>query len=695
MSSSTPAGRVDASLRVFGDPSSVAVVGASADPAKWGFWLSRGALRGRHRRDVSLVNARGGRVLGQSCAASLAALPAVPELVALCVPAPRLPAVVDEALALGVRGVLAIATGVADEAGLADRVRTGGARLIGPNSLGIVDTAGELQLAWGHFTAGPLAVVSQSGQVGSEIASLAARAGVGGLALPVHRELGRRHGGRAARGPGPAPADPGRRSVPGELRRRPGAGGGDAASPGSGQAHRGPDGRGQRRRTAGRPLPHGVDDLVAGRRRRRLPRCGRGAGRHTGAAGGARAAAPRGSAPRRPAGRRGGGQRRPGGHRRGPRGGAPAGGAVPPHELQRALADQLPPAACTSNPVDLAGAGEADLGSYADVVERLLRADDVDAVVLTGYFGCYGEDTPTLAERELEVVSRLAGLADAAQRPLVVHTMSPDSPAAAALWAQGVPAYGTIDAAVGALARACTLADHPGHHRSAGADEDPPGPQAGGYWAARELLRGTGVAFPAATRVRSPAELATAASVVPGPYVLKAGWLEHKSERGGVLVGIAGEQLEAAFLAMHARLGDGDYVLEQQDLRADAVEVLVGARQDPHLGAVVVVGAGGLHAELHRDLVVELAPVDDTTALAMVRRLRCLPLLEGWRGRPATDLPALVEVIVSVSRLAARRPDLAEIELNPVRVAPQGALAVDVLVVPGADVDARRPAADR
>ena len=65
----------------------------------------------------------------------------------------------------------------------------------------------------------------------------------------------------------------------------------------------------------------------------------------------------------------------------------------------------------------------------------------------------------------------------------------------------------------------------------------------------------------------------------------------------------------------------------------------------------------------------------------MLERLRCMPLLRGWRGRPAVSVDGLVDVITRVSRLIAERPDIAEIELNPVRVAPDGALTVDALVV--------------
>jgi acetate---CoA ligase (ADP-forming) len=166
------------------------------------------------------------------------------------------------------------------------------------------------------------------------------------------------------------------------------------------------------------------------------------------------------------------------------------------------------------------------------------------------------------------------------------------------------------------------------------------------------------------------------------PLVLKAGWLEHKSEVGGVRVNLRERsEIAAAFQDMRARLGAGEYVLEEQDVRADAVEVLIAARRDPQLGPMVVVGAGGTETEVLRDIRMECAPVSTDTALAMLHGLRMTPLLRGWRGRAAVDVGALAAAVVAVSRLIAARPDITEIELNPVRATASGALAVDALVV--------------
>jgi hypothetical protein len=96
---------------------------------------------------------------------------------------------------------------------------------------------------------------------------------------------------------------------------------------------------------------------------------------------------------------------------------------------------------------------------------------------------------------------------------------------------------------------------------------------------------------------------------------------------------------------------------------------------------MVVVGAGGTETEVLRDIRMECAPVTTHTAMKMLDGLRMTPLLRGWRGRAAVDVSALATAVVAVSRLIAARPDITEIELNPVRATASGALAVDALVV--------------
>ncbi|MEZ0053541.1 acyl-CoA synthetase (NDP forming) [Mycobacterium sp. MAA66] len=677
---STALGGAASDLRVFRDPASVAVVGASEDPAKWGYWLASGALRGAHRRAVHFVNKRAASVLGQPCATSISVLPEVPELVALCVPAAHVDTVVDEALERGVRGFLGITAGITEDRALAAKITAGGARLIGTNSLGIYDATSELQLMWGSPTAGSMAIVSQSGQLGSELAA-----------------LGRSHGLGVSRF-----ASIGNQSDVTATELLADLAGHDATRVIALYLESFTDGEAlfdtlTALRSAGKPtvlLTVGASNASA-----RLART------HTGsltspldvidavcrAAGVVRVNTPsdvidvaRGllTAPV-PRGRRvaivgdSGGQSGIAADVA-----AGVGLAVPQFSAALAadLAAQLPEGAASGNPVDLAGAGEQDLQNYATYVEHVIADGGVDAVVMTGYFGCYGQDSPALADAEVSVAERLGAVVSATGIPVVVHTMAPESATAQSLWQHGVPAYGRIESAMRVVAYlGSALPQHvPAHARVMNSAA----PVQTGYWAARALLSDAGVVFPAGAVVHTAADLAEVTSLLRSPFVLKAGWLEHKSEVGGVRTNLDDPAtVRAAFEDMHARLGDGDYVVEEQDTRPDVVEVLIAARRDPQLGAVVVVGAGGTETELHQDVRLECAPVSQDTATAMLDSLRAAPLLRGWRGRASVDMAKLADLVVSVSHLIAGRPDIAEIELNPVRASAEGPLAVDGLIV--------------
>lgn len=679
MAQTSVLGRAGADLSVFSDPRSVAVVGASEDPAKWGYWLASGALTGARRRAVHLVNSRARHVLGQPCAASLLDLPDTPDLVALCVPAAHIDTVVDEGLQRGARGFLGITAGVADEQALAARIAAHGARLIGTNSLGIYDASSDLQLMWGSLTPGPLAIVSQSGQLGSELAA-----------------MGRRHGLGVSRF-----VSIGNQSDVTAVELLADLAGHDATRVVVVYLESFTDGEAlfatlAALRTTGKPtVLLTVGSSAASSRMARS---------HTGsltssldlvdaacrAAGVVRANTPAEvidvartllAAPV-PKGRRiaivgdSGGQSAIAADVASERGLTVA---PFPVSLSESLAGVLPAGAACSNPVDLAGAGEKDIESYATVVEQVAAAG-IDGVVMTGYFGCYGQDIPAMADDEIAVAQRLGALVEATGIPVVVHTMGPESPTAQALWSCGVPAFGSIEAAAGALAHAAALSPRPVVDTASCAVLDTP--VLPGYWAARELLAQKGISFPAGALVTTGAELAEV-HALRAPYVLKAGWLEHKSEVGGVRIGLADTtELRAAFEDMHGRLGDGEYVVEEQDMRQGAVEVLVSARRDPQLGAFVVVGAGGTETEVHQDVRVERAPVSPEAARHMLDDLRMAPLLRGWRGRPAVDIDGLADLVVALSELIAQRGDIAEIELNPVRATPQGAVAVDALVIP-------------
>jgi acyl-CoA synthetase (NDP forming) len=187
------------------------------------------------------------------------------------------------------------------------------------------------------------------------------------------------------------------------------------------------------------------------------------------------------------------------------------------------------------------------------------------------------------------------------------------------------------------------------------------------------LLERAGIRQARSASAGSVAEVADAfTGLGVTPVVLKAGGLLHKSDVGGVVLGLRSVAMATDCAEdMVARLGEGALPLViQQQVRG--LEILVGARRDPQLGAAIVVGLGGVATEVHNDVVTTMAPLDRDEARGALSRLRAWPLLKGFRGEPARDLEALVDTIVAVSRLVEEDPGIVELDLNPVMVGHEG-----------------------
>jgi acetate---CoA ligase (ADP-forming) len=209
---------------------------------------------------------------------------------------------------------------------------------------------------------------------------------------------------------------------------------------------------------------------------------------------------------------------------------------------------------------------------------------------------------------------------------------------------------------------------------------------------ARELLRGYGVEFPAEEVVATQADAMSVAERIGFPVALKVSSerIPHKTEIGGVMLGLASSQgVGDAFDVLMQRGTDAlggdapDGVLVQQQV-VDGVETIVGLVVDEAFGPFVLVGTGGVTAELLDDAVLERAPVSLERAREMITGLRGKPLLDGFRGAPATDVDALARVVSAISEFGHDHSErLSELDLNPVLVRPDGAgaVAVDALIV--------------
>jgi acetate---CoA ligase (ADP-forming) len=183
---------------------------------------------------------------------------------------------------------------------------------------------------------------------------------------------------------------------------------------------------------------------------------------------------------------------------------------------------------------------------------------------------------------------------------------------------------------------------------------------------------------------------AAAARALGGEVVLKilSRAIAHKSELGGVKLGLTAEQVPAACAEMLARLRaagapEPEGFLVQERVRG-GVEMILGFHRDPQLGPVLLLGAGGVAAELFQDTALRLLPIARADAEAMLEELKAARLLRGWRGAPPADMAALVDAILAFAALAAAAGDrLLEAEINPLFVLPegQGVRAADGLAV--------------
>ena len=215
------------------------------------------------------------------------------------------------------------------------------------------------------------------------------------------------------------------------------------------------------------------------------------------------------------------------------------------------------------------------------------------------------------------------------------------------------------------------------------------------YATTLELLRDAGLPLVAEILADSPDEAAAAATALPTTTVaLKAAGLLHKSDQGGVVLGLDGpDAVRAAAKDLVDRLGDGALPLSVQ-AHASGQELLVGLRRDPRLGAVIVVGLGGIYTEVLRDVAHVMVPVSPDEARDVLARLRSAPLLEGTRGQAGADIDAIVALLTSLSALAEAHPELQELDLNPVLVGGpgEGAVVVDSRAIatkvdPGTTID--------
>ena len=261
-------------------------------------------------------------------------------------------------------------------------------------------------------------------------------------------------------------------------------------------------------------------------------------------------------------------------------------------------------------------------------------------------------------------------------RPVAMVATLPElmpADVAAELMAGGVVPMSGLSEAIAAAAVAATLRKPeeamvllPGHDREGILVDE---------GSAKAALAACGVAVPKGLTTDADG-LEAAAATLEGRLVLKVTGLAHKSEAGGVRLGLSSDEvLDAA-----RQMPEGSYLIEEM-VQGAVAELLVGVLRDPAHGFVLTIGAGGVLAELWQDTASLLVPAGPHAIEDALRSLRIWPLIEGYRGKAAADLGAIIAAIMGVQEyVIANAGTVSEVEINPLMCTPDAAIAVDALL---------------
>lgn len=362
------------------------------------------------------------------------------------------------------------------------------------------------------------------------------------------------------------------------------------------------------------------------------------------------------------------------------------------------LRAQLPNFATVSNPLDY----NTSLWGHEDLLvtcfSTVMRGD-FDAGMLVIDFATDGPETELACFAAVRAI--LKACAMHGKMPIVTSTLAELLPAharAEIIAAKGAPMQGLEEALAAFAAVHRFAARKQAREQAAGPLTIPVTPEAGktrrmlSEVEGKKLLAGFGVAVPE-SRIVAPAEAAKAVAGLGFPVVLKVAEpvIAHKTEAGAVAVNLkSAADVEAALARMAQSVGDYlkggtiAQVLVERMVGDVVAELIVGIQRDPQFGLALVIGAGGILVELVEDAAMLLLPTTAEEVEAAIRRLKIAKLLAGYRGKAAADIPALVKSVMAIAAFAeANRANLLELDVNPLMVRADGAVAVDALVVLG------------
>lgn len=700
------------------NPRTVAVIGASNQRGKWGYMLLEHIIAGDFKGEIYPVNPKGGEIQGKKAYPNINDIAGPVDLAVIGIPAAIVQGAVEDCAAKGVKGLIIVTAGYAEtgaegrklEEAIAKTVQASGMRLVGPNCIGIINTAASLNASSLQFIKGDVGFICQSGNLCEDVRLLLQQRGWGFSKLismgnqtdiRFHEYLeylkddaatkvvllhieGVKDGKRFLEAA---------RAV---LKKKPIVVlkvGQTRAGERAVMSHTGSlAGRYEiyeaAFRQAGIIKASDVSDLVDfGGTLAKLPPLKR----------------------KRVVILTDGG-----GHAAMACDAAEKFGLEIPilsRETQSKLREVLLPQSGTVNPVDFAGAAEYDLWSYTRVADIVLQDDDIDGFLITGalfgiYSAAFGEQLKNL---EVEVTQKLCEIAAKYKKPVIMHHLPvPENDAIRALRSGGIPVYTRVETAVRCMV---ALADYGSYLEKVKTKEvEPvslvsPKPKVGQIiekakaagqsslleTEAKEILKEHAIPVPVFRLAKSKQEAIKLAGEMGYPVVAKivSSQIIHKSDAGGVKLNLKdGDETGRAYeeIIKNARAYDKGAQIEGvliSPMEKKGVEVIVGMTRDRQFGPVIMFGLGGIFVEVLKDVSFRIAPLSKGDAYEMVREIKGYPVLEGIRGEEPSDIEAIVDIIMKVSSLVNANEAISELDLNPVFVFKDGASVVDARVILG------------
>ncbi|MGM0783499.1 acetate--CoA ligase family protein [Halomonas faecis] len=702
-------------------PRGIAVIGASADPTKRGYKAMVGLVKDGYRGDIYPVNPKADMILGIEAWPSVTAIPGNPELALICTPAATVPGLIAECGRRGIKGAVILASGFAEIGGegadlereMMAKARAHGVRIIGPNTSGIFNLHHQINLlALDNVKPGDVGIISQSGNMLLSLALEAQHNGHVGFSTYVGpgnqsdigfndylRYLGEDEHTRVATLYVEGFRD-GRRFL--DVAREVTAmkpvvvykSGATEAGQKSASSHTGALAGSYGMtvdllKQAGVSVVHQSDEILPVAEGLGLLQKARGKRVAVISDGGGQATI--------------------------------ASDRLTEAGLELAelsdttrakLREVLFPQASTVNPVDVAGSTDANPSRLATCMEIVAADDNVDSVFLVGMFGGYSiRFAESLLGDEMRGAESMVDLSHATDKPLVIYSLYAPikPPALRRLHEAGLPVYDSIEHSVRVLAalgeRGLYLAQNHRQEREMAVSAKPElaelfhRAQGEGRdlfeYEAKQLLRGHGVAVPEERVVGSESELVEAAKAFgQTPLAMKVVSRDilHKSDAGGVRLDLVGEAaLREAREAILASCREYDPQAEIEGvlvtpMAKKGVEVILGVIRDPIFGPVLMFGLGGIFVEILEDVAFRSIPLSRHDAESMVEQIKAKKILGGVRGEAPVDRSALVDLLLTVSRIVEAYPQLVELDLNPVIAGADGYAVVDARVIVARDL---------